>query len=150
MISEKSYRDRCLYTRVGLIINDFKIFVFVIENWRGLPANVKLRQCVRFARKLKLSLFEVIEYRWTSPPVHTKSPGCRSHCCANMCVSNAYEAMLNGTPKNNPHCAGIAGRIICHRLHKTGTWCDKAARPSYPLLPGSVPKQYVCGNQVFV
>jgi hypothetical protein len=38
---------------------------------------------------------------WQSPPVQTKSPGSKSHCCAIICVNNEYcgtlKTMPNGT-----------------------------------------------------
>src|SRR5581483_10713757 len=41
-----------------------------------------------------------LRYRCASPKVCTKSPTSSPQICATMWVSSAYEAMLNGTPRN--------------------------------------------------
>jgi len=51
------------------------------------------------ARELRCHLVEVVEVQVAVAAGPHESPTARSHCCATMCVSSAYEAMLNGTPR---------------------------------------------------
>ena len=76
-----------------VIIHQFEILEFEIEDTFHIRVDFHLRQRTRFAGQLQFYLFQMIQIDM-----------CVTECmnevtCATICSNSAYEAMLKGTPR---------------------------------------------------
>ena len=86
--------------RMGVIAFQAEVLVAEIEDGFHFRVQHHPRQRPRFTTELRARLLQVVAYRWASPNVWMNSCACRPVACAIIMVNSAYEAILNGTPRN--------------------------------------------------
>lgn len=83
-----------------VVVHQFEVFELEVIDTLHIRINFHLRQCAWFAAKLQFDLIQVVQIDMASPSVWINSPAFSPVTCAIICSSSAYDAILNGTPRN--------------------------------------------------
>ena len=85
--------------RVRIVIDQFKVLILEIEYVLYIRIYFHLRKCPRLTAQLEFHLFQVVQIDMCISQGMYKIPAFNPVTWATICKSNAYDAMLKGTPR---------------------------------------------------
>ena len=83
-----------------VVVHQFEVFELEVIDTLHIRINFHLRQCAWFAAKLQFDLIQVVQIDMGNAKCMDNSPAFSPVTCAIICSSSAYDAILNGTPRN--------------------------------------------------